>query len=172
MSHRRIQRGFTLIELMIVVAIIGVLAAVALPAYMDYTIRSRVTEGLSISSSLKTAAAESFYGQGPRSMDCGTRTFTQCEAMNTSRPAQTKDVSDVQSADDGEITITYRAGLVSPDESQLAFIPATEGTATAATPTKLPLNDATSAGRTFVYVCRAASVRPLPARLVPSACKA
>ena len=52
------QKGFTLIELMIVVAIIGILAAVALPAYQDYTIRARVTEGLSLASAAKTTVAE------------------------------------------------------------------------------------------------------------------
>ena len=56
---RSIQKGFTLIELMIVVAIIGILAAVALPAYQDYTIRSKVSEGLVIAESFKTAIAES-----------------------------------------------------------------------------------------------------------------
>lgn len=52
------QKGFTLIELMIVVAIIGILAAIALPAYQDYTIRAKVSEGLAVASGAKATAAE------------------------------------------------------------------------------------------------------------------
>ncbi|HFC6395471.1 TPA: prepilin-type N-terminal cleavage/methylation domain-containing protein, partial [Neisseria bacilliformis] len=51
---KAMQKGFTLIELMIVVAIIGILAAIALPAYQDYTVRSRITEGLNLAESAKT----------------------------------------------------------------------------------------------------------------------
>jgi type IV pilus assembly protein PilA len=56
----KLQKGFTLIELMIVVAIIGILAAIAIPAYQDYTIRAQVTEGLDLASGAKAAVAEYF----------------------------------------------------------------------------------------------------------------
>jgi type IV pilus assembly protein PilA len=58
------QQGFTLIELMIVVAIIGILAAIAIPAYQDYTIRAQISEGLTLSAGAKTGIAEYFADQG------------------------------------------------------------------------------------------------------------
>jgi type IV pilus assembly protein PilA len=59
---KQVQKGFTLIELMIVIAIIGILAAIAIPAYQNYTIRSQVTEGLSLADGWKTAISE-YYAQ-------------------------------------------------------------------------------------------------------------
>ena len=61
---KSLQKGFTLIELMIVVAIIGILAAIAIPAYQDYTIRAQVTEGLNLAGGAKTAVAEYFAQKG------------------------------------------------------------------------------------------------------------
>ena len=61
---KTVQKGFTLIELMIVVAIIGILAAIAIPAYQDYTIRTQVTEGMNLAAEVKTAVGDFWANRG------------------------------------------------------------------------------------------------------------
>ncbi|OTG75800.1 type IV pilin structural subunit [Acinetobacter sp. ANC 4169] len=104
---KSIQKGFTLIELMIVVAIIGILAAIALPAYQDYTIRTRVTEGLTVAGD-----AQKQIASAPTLVDLGVVVDTwNAQANNTG--AKSKYVNSVQAVrTTGVITITYNPTTV------------------------------------------------------------
>src|ERR1044071_4583339 len=96
---KRIQQGFTLIELMIVVAIVGILAAIALPAYQDYTIRARVSEAAAAGGACKTAVAEFFASAG--SLPTSTN---QAGCSGTTAPTQF--VSSTNVGASGVITVT------------------------------------------------------------------
>jgi type IV pilus assembly protein PilA len=100
---KQVQKGFTLIELMIVVAIIGILAAIAIPAYQDYTIRSQVSEGLTLASAAKSAISEFYSNTGRAPLD---RIEAGMGATDTPTETAGNYVSQVAVAN-GVITVTY-----------------------------------------------------------------
>lgn len=98
---KKVQQGFTLIELMIVVAIIGILAAIAIPAYQDYTIRAQVSEGMNLAAAAKAAVAETFLNRGAAPVN---RTQAGMTALATDTEGKYVDQINVTN---GAIIITY-----------------------------------------------------------------
>lgn len=142
---KTMQKGFTLIELMIVVAIIGILAAVALPAYQDYTARSQVSEALSLGAGLESAVVEYWANKG------------------------TYPASNGQAGVASQVTGKY-VSTASITNGLIVATMKTSGTAKGIGGGTLALSPVTTAG-SVKWTCKAGATSPLNAKYLPSSCR-
>lgn len=158
---RTLQKGFTLIELMIVVAIIGILAAVALPAYQDYTVRARVSEVILAASSCRTAITEAVQTAAPNS-DVTVAVQNSCSVQPT------RMVTSGFASTDGVITVIANAtnvgGDVTPALNRIRLAPFVNGVA---------LSGAGGGGAVISeWRCgTAANDSPMPSKYLPGSCR-
>ena len=159
---RQLQQGFTLIELMIVVAIIGILAAVALPAYQDYTKRAKMSEVILASSQCRTSITEVFQTNNAASLP--TAGNWGCESSTPS----SKYVAKVATDDNGGVIVTTQGfGDTTIDGMTVSLVPTAAGGA--AITTSAPLSQWVCGNRAVLN--GGTAVTTVPAKYLPGSCR-
>ena len=164
----RKQRGFTLIELMIVVAIIGILAAIALPQYNSYTTRGKLTEMILAGNICRDAISEIVQSTKDATLPPASGWGCEVTAVTTPAAPASKFVNTIDTSNAGVITLTTTADSALPTDAlvkAITFTPYTDGALTVA------LTNAGVGAKIMGWKCAPAAVGGMPSQYLPGTCK-
>jgi type IV pilus assembly protein PilA len=156
MTMQKVQKGFTLIELMIVIAIVGILAAIALPAYQDYTVRAKMSEPMAYLSEAKTTLSEFYATQGrfPDADEAGLNTNPDTEIVASIK---------YNDSDDGIVAVTLKANVIPGETGSAVGFSLSPVTVTGSRSVQWICGSVDSAGTDITTV--------VPAKYLPSTCR-